>query len=72
LDRIRRAEGVVIKEVPVVGTIKEVLDLLCDGLASQMSYQGIHKVSDLSSKGIFDLPQTPAGKREGVKNNKSV
>lgn len=67
LDRIRRAEGVVVKEVPVIGTIKEVLDQFLEGIASEMSYQGVRKLSELSTKGKFDDPQTAAGHFEGVK-----
>ncbi|MEK7192207.1 MAG: IMP dehydrogenase [Patescibacteria group bacterium] len=67
LNRERRAEGVVVKGVPVIGTMKEVIDQILGGLASFMSYQGVRTVAELREKGRFDKPQSPAGLYEGVK-----
>lgn len=65
LDRIRRSEGVT-KVVPVVGTVKEVVRDLVDGLRSTMAYVGAKNLGELRIKGKF-IPQTPAGHIEGVK-----
>lgn len=65
LDRIRRPEGVT-QVVPVVGTVKEIVDDLMRGLSSTMAYLGARNLMELRQKGKFIL-QTSAGHVEGVK-----
>lgn len=65
LDRIRRPEGVA-KEVPVIGTVKERVEDILDGLRSAMSYFGVRSVQELREKVKFEL-QTQAGLFEGIK-----
>jgi IMP dehydrogenase len=65
LDRVRRPEGVT-QVVPVVGTVKEIVEDLLSGLSSAMAYLGARNSEELYKKGSFVL-QTPAGYTEGVK-----
>lgn len=65
LDRMRRPEGVS-KEVPVTGTVKEVMDDIVDGMRSAMSYMGFTSVEELRAKGRLEM-QTQAGLFEGIK-----
>lgn len=65
LDRIRRPEGVT-EVVPVVGTVKEVIDDLIYGLSSTMAYLGARSIKELRLRGKF-VWQTLGGHIEGVK-----
>ncbi len=65
LKKIRRAEGVA-QEMPVLGTIEEVIDDLAYGMKSCSSFRGVRNLAELREKGIFRR-QTPAGVKEGLK-----
>jgi IMP dehydrogenase len=68
IKRIKRAEGIR-KTVPVVGTVKERVKDLLDGLRSSMSYLGVINIGELKEKGKFVLQnslQSSAGNTEGV------
>lgn len=65
LDRIRRPEGVT-EVVPVVGTVKDVLDDLIYGLSSTMAYLGARNLEELRLRGRF-VCQTLGGHIEGIK-----
>ena len=67
LDRMRRPEGMA-KEVPVIGTMQEVVKEILDGMRSAMSYLGVGKIEDLKKKGKF-LWQTRSGLVEGIKKH---
>ncbi|MFB6212684.1 MAG: IMP dehydrogenase [Candidatus Magasanikbacteria bacterium] len=64
LDKIRRPEGIK-KQVPVVGTVKDRIGELLDGLRSSMSYLGVRNLKELKENGSF-LLQTSSGFSEGV------
>ena len=65
LTSIRRPEGVT-QNVPVTGTVKEIIDDLLRGLSSAMAYLGARNLDELREKGKF-VAQTDAGYIEGVK-----
>ncbi len=65
LDETRRPEGVS-QEMPVLGTMEEVIDDIKLGMKSAFSYIGVRTVRELKEKGKFGL-QTPAGLKEGIK-----
>lgn len=65
LKSIRRPEGVT-QTVPVIGTVKEIVDDLLRGLSSTMAYLGARNLAELRDKGKF-LLQTAEGHVEGVK-----
>lgn len=65
LDRIRRPEGIT-EVVPVVGTVKDVIDDLIYGLSSTMAYLGARNIKELRLKGRF-VHQTLGGHIEGIK-----
>lgn len=65
LDRSRRPEGVA-QEMPVTGTMKELVEDLIKGMRSAMSYMGVSSIDELRTKGRFEL-QTQAGSYEGLK-----
>lgn len=65
LDETRRPEGVS-QEMPVLGTMEEVVGDLKRGLQSTFSYLGARNIQELKAKGKFGL-QTPAGLKEGTK-----
>lgn len=65
LDKSRRPEGVA-QEMPVIGTMKEVVEDLIKGMRSAMSYTGVSSIKELRLKGSFEL-QTQAGLFEGIK-----
>lgn len=66
LDGARRPEGVT-KVVPVIGTVRDVIDDLLRGLSSAMAYLGAKNLKELQKLGKFTY-QTRAGFVEGVKN----
>jgi len=65
LDVSRRPEGVS-QPMPVLGTMKDVVDELLKGMRSTMSYTGVTSVAELRTHGLL-APQTPAGLYEGIK-----
>ena len=65
LKKIRRAEGVA-QEMPVLGTLEEVIDDLAYGMKSCSSFRGAWNLAELRENGIFRR-QTPAGLKEGLK-----
>ncbi len=65
LDRERRPEGIK-EEVPVTGTVRDVMDDLRNGMRSAMSYMGVTSVQEMTLKGKFQI-QTSAGLVEGIK-----
>lgn len=68
LDHVRRPEGVT-QVVPVVGTVKEVIDDVLAGLSSAMAYLGVKNIPELQQKTGF-ICQTSGGHFEGVKTAK--
>lgn len=65
LDRERRPEGIK-EEVPVTGTISDVMSDIQNGMRSAMSYMGVDSIEQMKLKGRFEL-QTSAGLFEGIK-----
>lgn len=65
LDSERRPEGIK-EEVPVIGTVKDVVGDILNGMRSAMSYMGVTSVEEMRHKGRFEL-QTSAGLFEGTK-----
>ena len=67
LDRLRRPEGVDDEKVPVVGSLREVMQDLLDGFRSAMTMGGIERLADASTLS-FKL-QSRAGYLEGTKEH---
>ncbi len=65
LAKKNRSEGVS-QEMPVLGTMEEVVDELVGGMRSTFSFLGVWNIRELKEKGKFGL-QTPAGLKEGIK-----
>lgn len=65
LTKKRRPEGVS-QEMPVLGTMEEVIGELVDGMRSNFSFVGAWNLQELKARGKFGL-QSAAGLKEGIK-----
>lgn len=65
LEEARRPEGVS-QEMPVLGTMEELIGDLVYGMKSCFSYRGAHDLREFREKGVFRR-QTASGVKEGLK-----